>query len=125
MTPTPTPMLTTQERGTKTRQRTQDRPKREPRCCGTASPCGAGIHRRHPDRAPAGRAAMTLWLLWLVLLLGPAMAGDLPNLAPGFPRVAESVPHLRCNALKRLTRRRTPYPRKSPDENAQADSRPA
>jgi hypothetical protein len=68
---------------------------------------------------------MTLWLLWLVLLLGPAMAGDLPNLAPGFPRVAESVPHLRCNALKRLTRRRTPYPRKSPDENAPADSRPA
>jgi hypothetical protein len=41
------------------------------------------------------------------------------SLSPGFPRVAESVPHLRCNALKRLTRRRTPYPRKSPDKTRQ------
>jgi hypothetical protein len=27
-------------------RRTQDRPTREPRCCGTASPCGAGIVSR-------------------------------------------------------------------------------
>src|ERR1700730_1576814 len=47
---------------------------------------------------------------------------DASACSPVLPELPESVPHLRCNALKRLTRRRTPCPpaelAEPPDENA-------